>query len=306
MQSVRLPDGITVLERGWLSANNILLCDDESTTLIDSGYVKHQDQTLALIEQSLQGCALDTLVNTHLHSDHCGGNAALQGKYPHLKTWIPPGSAPNVSSWNEEALSYVATGQNCPRFHFNDLLLPGTQHRWAGIDWEVHAAPGHDPDSVILFAPHHKLLISADALWQNGFGVVFPELKGIGAFDEVSQTLDLIEKMGPEIIIPGHGPVFTDLQSALSLARSKLNAFAMQPERHARYGAKVLLKFKLMEWGSISKSEFSAWAQQVPYMLEIFERFGTGYSLPTWIQMMLDELSRSGALSLEEGVLFDA
>jgi glyoxylase-like metal-dependent hydrolase (beta-lactamase superfamily II) len=173
------------------------------------------------------------------------------------------------------------------------------------MDWEVHAAPGHDPHSVILFAPEHRLLMSADALWQNGFGVVFPELVGIDAFDEVGQTLDLIERLNPAIVIPGHGAVFNDLAPALALARSKLDAFAQNPERHARYGAKVLLKFKLLEWGRISKTEFNQWALQVPYVIDLHRRFGQGHDVETWLDMMLAELARSGALEIREGVLLD-
>ena len=306
MQSIRLPDGISVFERGWLSANNILLCDVDQATLIDSGYVKHQAQTLALVQAALQGRHLDLLVNTHLHSDHCGGNHALQMKYANLQTLIPPGASAHVKSWNESSLSYVATGQNCPAFQFTGMLQPGEEHRWANLMWEVHAAPGHDPHSVILYAPEHKILISADALWQNGFGVVFPELEGVDAFDEVAQTLDLIERLNPAVIIPGHGSVFSDLPTALSIARSKLDAFAASPEKHARYGAKVLLKFKMMELGQISQDAFSEWAQKVPYMQEIHQRFGVGFNLPTWINMMLNELSRSGAITVEDQVIVDA
>lgn len=303
---VTLPAGITVFERGWLSANNILLCDDHRTTLVDSGYVAHQAQTLALVSQALQGRTLDQLANTHLHSDHCGGNQALQAHYPALQTWIPPGLASAVQGWQEDHLSYKPTGQTCPPFRFTGLLKPGSSHQWANTEWEVHAAPGHDPHSVILFAPEHRLLMSADALWQNGFGVVFPELQGIAAFDEVSQTLDLIEQLNPDTIIPGHGAVFTEVAPALTLARSKLTGFARNPERHARYGAKVLLKFKLLEWGRISKSEFDAWALSVPYMGELHQRFGQGYDLNTWLDMMLAELERSGAAQLENGILYDA
>ena len=36
---------------------------------------------------------LDLLLNTHLHSDHCGGNAALQARHPGVRTLIPPGQA---------------------------------------------------------------------------------------------------------------------------------------------------------------------------------------------------------------------
>jgi glyoxylase-like metal-dependent hydrolase (beta-lactamase superfamily II) len=301
-----LPSGVTVFERGWLSANNVLLQGIDGATLVDSGYVKHQAQTLALVQQALQGRPLHRLVNTHLHSDHCGGNQALQAHYPDLQTWIPPGLAQAVQHWSEDALSYKPTGQNCPAFRFDGLLQPGSTHRWGGMDWQVHAAPGHDPHSVILFAPEHRLLMSADALWQNGFGVVFPALEGVDAFDEVAQTLDLIERLNPATIIPGHGAVFTELAPALALARSKLNSFAQNPERHARYGAKVLLKFKLLEWGHISQTDFDQWAAEVPYLQQLHQRYGDGLSLNTWLQMMLAELERSGALTVEHGVLHDA
>ncbi len=301
--TIQLPPGVTVFERGWLSANNVLLIDDQSVTLVDSGYVTHHEQTLALVKDSLNGRPLDRLVNTHLHSDHCGGNQFLQLHYPQLQTWIPPGLSHAVLDWVQDDLSYQPTGQNCPRFHFTHLLQPGTVHRWANTNWEVHAAPGHDPDSVILFAPEHRILMSADALWQNGFGVVFPELVGIAAFDEVAQTLDLIERLNPCTIIPGHGSVFNNVFSALSLARQKLDAFAQNPERHARYGTKVLLKFKLLEWGHISRQDFNVWAMAMPYMRDLHQRFGMAYSLQAWLDMMLAELERSGALIELDGVV---
>ena len=86
-----LPNGISVLERGWLSSNSILMVGRDSAALIDSGYGLHADQTLLLIQSTLQGRPLDVLLNTHLHSDHCGGNAALQNAFPLLVTHIPPG-----------------------------------------------------------------------------------------------------------------------------------------------------------------------------------------------------------------------
>ena len=175
----------------------------------------------------------------------------------------------------------------------------------ANLDWQVVSAPGHDPHSVILFEPQHRILISADALWANGFGVVFPEMEGIAAFDEVAQTLDLIERLNPATIIPGHGAVFTEVAPALALARSKLEGFAKSPEKHARYGAKVLLKFKLLEWGQISRADFDAWSEQVPYLDDLHARFGMGHDRKTWLDMMLAELERSGAMMVKEDVLMD-
>jgi glyoxylase-like metal-dependent hydrolase (beta-lactamase superfamily II) len=93
-------------------------------------------------------------------------------------------------------------------------------------------------------------LISADALWNNGFGVVFQELEGIEAFDEVAATLDLIERLSPLRVVPGHGIVFVDVDEALARARSHLAMFVRDPIRHATYGAKVLIKHKLLDWQS--------------------------------------------------------
>ena len=301
-QRFQIP-GLHVLERGWLSANNILLTDPDSATLIDSGYVTHQAQTLALVQNALNGRKLDRLVNTHLHSDHCGGNHLLQTHYTQLETWIPPGEAKAVSIWDAAALSYEATGQLCPRFKFEGLLQVGQILRLASLNWEVHAAPGHDPHSVILFEPTHKILISADALWANGFGVVFPELEGVEAFHEVSQTLDLIESLKPIWVIPGHGAVFDNVDAALEIARKKLDGFVQNPQKHGRYGAKVLLKYKLLELTEVENTSFMAWASEVPYLKILHQTHAASMSLQEWLQDMLLDLERSKALVFQDNMI---
>ena len=296
MLSILNLPGLQFFERGWLSANNILLTDSESATLIDSGYVSHQDQTVALIAHALNGRPLDRLVNTHLHSDHCGGNAILQMQYPALKTFIPPGEAAAVQIWKESALSYEPTGQLCPQFKFDGLLQAGQTLRLANLDWQVMAAPGHDPHSVILFEPAHKILISADALWANGFGVVFPELEGISAFQEVADTLDLIESLQAEWVIPGHGAIFQDIDAALSNARKKLDGFVQNPEKHARYGAKVLLKYKLLELHQVEKSAFMKWATGIRYIQALHTMHASHLLVEEWVEELLLDLERSKAL----------
>ena len=301
-QRLQIP-GLQVFERGWLSANNILLTDDDSATLIDSGYVTHEAQTLALVQNALNGRSLDRLVNTHLHSDHCGGNNHLQTHYTQLETWIPPGEATAVSIWDAEALSYEATGQLCPRFKFEGLLQVGQILPLASLNWEVHAAPGHDPHSVILFEPTHQILISADALWANGFGVVFPELEGVGAFHEVAQTLDLIESLKPIWVIPGHGAVFENVDAALAIARKKLHGFVQNPKKHGRYGAKVLLKYKLLELTQVENKAFKAWATSVPYLKQLHQTFGEQMAMHDWLEDMLLDLERSKALAFEDNMI---
>ena len=40
------------------------------------------------MEQALGGQPLERIVNTHLHSDHCGGNRALQARYAGVETLV--------------------------------------------------------------------------------------------------------------------------------------------------------------------------------------------------------------------------
>ena len=306
MTSIQLPNGIQVFERGWLSSNNILFLGSASSALVDSGYSTHAELTAGLVSAALQQRPLDLLLNTHLHSDHCGGNAALQGNYPELQTLIPPGHASLVSSWDPVALNYVPSGQHCPRFKFDGLLLPGTEIQLADTAWQIHAAPGHDPHSVILFEPQSQTLISADALWEKGFGVVFPELDGETAFDEVAATFDLIERLDPRWVIPGHGPVFRYRAEVLAYARERLNAFVKNPERHAHHAVKVLLKFRLLEQQQLPFADFVEWAANTRYLRLIHQRFVPSVPIDQWMEQLTQELVRSTAARRDGNRVYNA
>ncbi|CAN7236771.1 MBL fold metallo-hydrolase [Variovorax sp. LjRoot290] len=295
-----LPAQLQVFERGWLSSNNILFVGRDETALVDTGYATHCSQTLALVEAALGDRPLDLVLSTHLHSDHCGGNAALQRRYPMARTFIPPGEASLVQIWDEDALSYRATGQQCPRFRFDGLLAPGRDVVLGDLAWQVHAAPGHDPHSIILFEPGSRTLISADALWENGFGIVFPELAGEPSFDEVAATLDLIEALDPVCVIPGHGGVFSEVAEALSLARRRLEALSRDPVKHARHALKVLMKFKLLELQTTSVDEWKNWARSTPYFDVIRARFFASSSLDELSAEVLAELVKAGAAFADE------
>jgi len=245
---VSLPPGMAVLERGWLSSNNVVFTQGDAHAVVDTGYRNHVPQTLALIDQALGGDPLHHIVNTHLHSDHAGGNAALQARYPQVRTSIPPGLSEAVKAWDDVALSYRPTGQLCDRFVHDDTLTVDGTVRLGRYDWSVLPADGHDADMVMLWCETQGVLISADALWQNGFGVLFPALNGdLGAFAAQDQTLELIEQLAPRLVIPGHGAPFTEVDAALQTARSRLNWLAQDPRRHAQAALKGLLAFTLLD-----------------------------------------------------------
>ena len=287
------------VERDWLSANHILFLEGDGATIVDTGYVSHAAHTLQLLEHLIGKRSLTRILNTHLHSDHCGGNAALQTRWPQVQTWIAPGPWPHVQNWDPEALSYIPTGQDCPRFRADHVLCPGSSIRLGAHDWHIHAAPGHDPHAIVLFEPQRRLLISADALWAHGFGVVFPEIEGFDAFAEVAATLDLIEQLQPRWVLPGHGPAFGDVQRALATARQRLHQFAQAPIQHAEYAAKVLLKYKLLEWQHRPVTQVQAWCAQTPYMAMLHSRYFHTHTMHQWLDQLMDALVSRGAATRE-------
>ena len=285
-----LPDGLFFFERGWLSSNAVLLNNGNSSALIDSGYFSHSALLHQFVVSHLGNRSLDMLVNTHLHSDHAGGNASIQAKYHFVQTLIPAGLFTEVQAWNESALSFQMTGQFCPKFSANKAMFPGDTLEISGFQWEVHASPGHDHDALLLFNPSHRILISADALWANGFGVVFPEICGGSGFEEVACTLNVIEALDPLIVLPGHGPVITDVAQSLQIARSKLDRFTRNPELHATHAAKVLLKFKLLEYQRCSMDVFKKWALDTPLIVSIHHHFFHQSLLSFWLDGLIEDL----------------
>jgi glyoxylase-like metal-dependent hydrolase (beta-lactamase superfamily II) len=300
---MKLPDGIKVLERGWLSSNNVLFTGRRETALVDSGYASHAPQTLALVRHALQGRPLDRLINTHLHSDHCGGNAVLQQAYA-VRTAIPAAEAARVAQWDEDALGFRAVGQRCERFVFDDTVRPGDTLMLADTPWQALAAPGHDPHALLLYCPAERILISADALWENGFGVVFPELDGASGFAETQATLELIAGLDIDLVIPGHGAPFTAVRAALDTAFSRLAYLSADPLRNAENAVKVLLKFLLLEHGRLALADLPPLMAGVSLFATVNRRYFhcSEQQLADWI---VARLVRAGAARIEQDVLCD-
>ena len=300
-----LPKGLFFYERGWLSSNSILLDDGHVAVLIDSGYVTHSNLLLSLLNNHLQSRPLTYLVNTHLHSDHCGGNSAVQSQFPNLKTLIPYGLFDSVCQWDSDLLSYEDTGQLCPRFHVDVALRPGDVYSWSGYEWEIHAAPGHDHDALLFFNPEYRILISADALWGNGFGIVFPELLGGHGFSEVAATLKVIEALNPLIVLPGHGPIIHDVPECLARAHSKLDYFIQSPINHATHAAKVLLKFKLLELQTVALTDFKAWVENTPLLMRIHNSFFVSTPMQEWCSEVVNELINKNVATVRDSVIYN-
>ena len=205
-----------------------------------------------------------------------------------------------VAEWDESRLTFLPTGQHCKPFRCDHSLIPGECFQFGGRSWEIHACPGHDDHAVMLFDPTDRILISGDALWENGFGVVFPQIEGDDGFQRVNDSLNHIEKLAPHIVIPGHGRVFSQVEIALERAHSRLNQFLQAPKAHDEYAAKVLIKFKLLEWQSVRREQFLLWADQNVYLQTLFTKSKVEHGYAAWLDHILLQLEATGACSLND------
>lgn len=298
----RLPDTVQVFERGWLSANNVLLFDGGEATLVDSGYVTHAGQTVALVGAALDGRRLGRLINTHSHSDHIGGNASVQRAFGCTIT-VPAGMAQAVRHWDEAALLLSTAAQHGERFEADSTLAPGDRFVAGELEWQAIAAPGHDMDALAYYNAEHRILMSGDALWRDGFGILFADVLGTGdGLGEARRTLEGIGRLAVDRVIPGHGAPFTEFDDALERAFARLQAFEADGARMARNAIRACITFKLLDVRSIALDDLPRHLDETPLYREANRRF-LGLDADALAGWLVKELERAGVARREHGML---
>jgi len=296
-----LPPSVRVIVRDWLNANHIVLIGREQSVLIDSGYGRDVAHTLSTVMQALRGQPLDWLVNTHCHSDHMGGNAAVQSTY-HCRLSIPRDEAPIVEAWDEQALWLAYADQRCERFSFDDTVAPDDTFHWGDLHWRAIAAPGHDMAALMFFCEETGLLISGDALWQNGFGIVLPGPDRMERLAATRTTLETIAGLPIRTVIPGHGKPFTDVDAAVQRSFQRLAAFERDELRMVRHVLKVMFVFSLMDRRRLAVDELNGYLESVPLYTDFNRRY-LRLDPAALADLIVGELERAGAVRRTDGYL---
>jgi glyoxylase-like metal-dependent hydrolase (beta-lactamase superfamily II) len=304
MTTIRFPSPMRVIERDWSNANHILFLGRE-TTLVDSGYSDSFPQTLALLRapEMLGERHLDRIINTHGHSDHMGGNAALKRLYG-CRISVPEGEAPHFAAWDTRALWLDYADQHAERFVHDDVIRAGEVLELGGMHWRALAAPGHDMDALMFHCPEERLLISGDALWANGFGVVMPS-EGQARLAAARATLELIAGLDVRITIPGHGAPFTDTGRALDHAFKRIEAFEADPARMAKNCVRVMLMYALLHRRRLRLADLPAYVQRIEVHRE-YNATTFRLSPEAYAEMLVADLTRAGAARIEDGWLLPA
>lgn len=286
-----------VIVRDWLNANHVLFIAEEENVLVDAGHVTGAGRTLAALQAALAGRPLHRLLNTHCHSDHMGGNAAVR-RATGCRIAIPEGEAAAVAAWDTRALWLDWAGQQAERFSSDTLIHPGDRLRLGGRPWEALCAPGHDDGALMFWEPENRTLISGDALWERGFGLVLP---GEGWRDRLARargTLNAIRRLAPARVIPGHGSPFTAVDAALDQSLARVAALEEDEPRLARQALKAMFAFTLLERGRLDAAQARDLLREAAFYGECSARAGIAPdALAGWLTA---ELVRSRVARLDE------
>lgn len=187
-----------------LMVNAGFIAGYEVTLIVDTG---PNAQAASVIEGYARAVrpANDLMaLNTEPHFDHIGGNAHMiacgMRVYGHESIHRTPG---------EFAAELAGLGDAAPAFFANTSLANPTysvrddmQLDLGRCAVEVLLTPGHTPSNISVYVPSDGVLYSGDCL-VNGFALNLAS----GDARQWLASLDRIERLGPRVIVPGHGPV---------------------------------------------------------------------------------------------------
>lgn len=186
--------------------SNIYIIGDAA---VDSGTGLNFTRMYQLLKiASIDPNAIKTVVNTHAHYDHIGGN----GYFLNAKIAMHEADAPALENADAEmCMVEFFDGKLKPR-KVDTKLKAGDKLIIGNYNFDVIHTPGHTPGSICLYDAANKLLISGDTIFSDGIGRV--DLPG-GDPEAMQESLNSLAKLKVDKILPGHGEPVSAGGSAL-------------------------------------------------------------------------------------------
>ncbi|MBQ9539724.1 MAG: MBL fold metallo-hydrolase [Treponema sp.] len=197
--------------------------------LIDSGDCNKDGEALAKAIRSLfPDKSLRAVINTHGHSDHCGGNLALKEEFS-CEIWAPKAESMFIEN------PYLALDIYWGGRHLQDDRVPAfrqiapcpvdrqleeTEMDEDSISFKTIALPGHFYDQLGIIVTDKSCAQSVCFMGDAFFGIEMIKRYWIPFMQDPKlfrQSVTRIEKEGADIFVPSHGNFFY---------RNKLGAMA--------------------------------------------------------------------------------
>ena len=295
-------DEIVFLQARWPSANSYLVTSDPPV-LIDTGYhTELAELEAGLAAHGVRPSDLGLIINTHTHSDHIGGNAAIQARSgAPIAMHEYEGRPINQGDWWGTGVRYL--DQEAPPFRVTRYLHDGEVLQFGDLRLEVLHVPGHSSGSVALYERSRETLIVGDVFHAGDVGWINAPIEGTIAVYNARRSIERIGRLRIRRAYSGHGPEIIDVDKSSRAAIERIESFIEDPRRMALHGMKRVFVFALMIRGGISEQEVVAYLRRTLWFPEFCVRFFEGESLEAIAGRLRDELLASGAIALLDGRL---
>lgn len=172
--------------------------------VIDPGL--EPEKTLEYLDA--EGLTPGAIINTHGHSDHMGGNAALKHRWPECPLVIGSGDAAKLT--DPKGNLSVMFGANLVSPPADVTVDDGDTYSAAGFDLRVLGIPGHTAGHIVLLWEAHDpaIVFVGDVIFAGSVGRTdFPD----GNFEQLRTGIHskLFTLPGNTVLLPGHGPPTT-------------------------------------------------------------------------------------------------
>ncbi len=227
---------------------NLLLLPGPHPAMVDTGFVGSATQTRDWAEAQA-GARIELVVNTHWHSDHVGGNAALQAAGAAIAAGTPDAEAVRRRDPGCCVAEYL--DQPVAPYTVDHALDDGAILTLGQTRWQVVRTPGHTLGHLCLWQPDERLLVVGDALSDYDVGWVCTALDGPDATASALASLERLDALHPRVILPAHGPLPADPAAALATAHRRAQRLVDDPDGAVWYAARRIFAFALMIRGGL-------------------------------------------------------
>lgn len=180
------------LIRSAASGNITALVSDDGVLLIDSKFENEFDRYMELL-RTVTAQPVRFVINTHMHPDHTGGNARLEGIDADI---IATESARRRLSASQPTGLPVITFDDHARIWFGGKPL---DLYWLGR--------GHTDGDLVIHMPEDGMVFTGDLFAGYEPSIRLIDYNGGGSLKEWPATLDRILALEFDVVIPGHsGP----------------------------------------------------------------------------------------------------
>ena len=182
---------IYTIQVGPIMTNCYLLCDEEARAcaLIDPGDEPERVEQMV----AASGCALQMILLTHGHFDHCSGVRGLLAHHPDVPVYIHRLDTVDPGVRND--LKFPRLDERNQRYY-----AEGDTVRVGSLTLTVWETPGHSRGSVCLIGD--GVIFSGDTLFRGSCGRTdFPD----GSYEDILRSLGRLGRLdGDYHVLPGH------------------------------------------------------------------------------------------------------